>query len=86
MKRVLNNPFTQHPKEIGETYWEHCSDNVSVGLRCIALGLATVIHGIFPFLRLARIRRLQRRLKLEIELPKKARSATKRKPELEESA
>ena len=44
------NPFTSHPKTVGETYGEHLATATSFGGRMIVAGLACMLHGIFPFL------------------------------------
>ena len=46
----MKNPFTKHPKEVGETYFEHmwCAIKFSVKLECLAC--CAFIHAIFPFL------------------------------------
>ena len=44
------NPFTHHPREVGETYFEHMGHASWFGVRMIAGGIACLIHGIFPFL------------------------------------
>ena len=46
----MYNPFTKHPKEVNETYFEHmwCALKFSCKLECLAF--AAFIHAIFPFL------------------------------------
>ncbi|MCK0127606.1 DUF6356 family protein [Erythrobacter sp. F6033] len=45
----MENPFTQHPANVGESYFEHLGMAASFGWRMIAGGLACMVHGIFPF-------------------------------------
>ena len=47
---MSDNPFTQHPKELGESYGAHFINASAFGLRMLAGGTAVLIHAIFPFL------------------------------------
>jgi hypothetical protein len=47
---MADNPFTRHPREIGESYAEHFGAASRFGLRMIGGGLACIVHAIFPFL------------------------------------
>ena len=47
---MADNPFTQHPHEVGETYGEHFAQAGKSGLRLIGGGIACLIHAVFPFL------------------------------------
>ena len=42
--------FTQHPKTVGETYFEHLNSASHFGSRMIVAGVACFLHGLFPFL------------------------------------
>jgi hypothetical protein len=44
------NPFTRHPREVGETYFEHMAAAAGVGLRMAAGAAACFVHAVFPFL------------------------------------
>ena len=44
------NPFTRHPKEVGETYGQHFAQASWFGIRMIGGGLACLVHAVFPFL------------------------------------
>jgi len=46
---MSGNPFTRHPKEVGETYAQHMSHAGYFGVRMIGGGIACLIHAIFPF-------------------------------------
>ena len=46
---MADNPFTQHPKEVGESYGEHFAAASSFGLKMIGGGLACLVHAVFPF-------------------------------------
>ena len=46
----MANPFTAHPRAVGETYAEHCAFACRYGLRMTLGGLAAFVHGLFPFL------------------------------------
>lgn len=47
---MANNPFTRHPREVGESYPEHFTNAAGFGVQMLAAGLASLIHAIFPFL------------------------------------
>jgi len=49
-KDQMANPFTSHPKEVGETYGQHFGHATWFGIRMIGGGLACFVHAIFPFL------------------------------------
>lgn len=42
--------FTEHPKSIGETYFQHLGVALRFGSKMIIGGTACIIHAIFPFL------------------------------------
>lgn len=42
--------FTDHPREVGETYAEHFMVASSFGVPMIGAGIACLMHGVFPFL------------------------------------
>ena len=46
----MYNPFTEHPKEVNETFLEHmwCATKFAIKLEMLAF--AVIIHAIFPFL------------------------------------
>jgi hypothetical protein len=47
---MSHNPFTHHPREVGESYGEHFANAGRFGLRMIGGGIACIVHAIFPFL------------------------------------
>ena len=44
------NPFTAHPKSVGESYGEHLVFASGTGFRMVLGGLACIAHGLLPFL------------------------------------
>lgn len=46
----VQNPFTEHPHTVGETYAEHMHSATYFGSRMIGAGFCCLVHGIFPFL------------------------------------
>lgn len=46
----MKNPFTAHPSEVGETYWQHFGFAMRVAGAALAAGLAAALHAVFPFL------------------------------------
>ena len=47
---MAHNPFTHHPREVGESYGHHFVNASAFGLRMMAGGIAVMIHAVFPFL------------------------------------
>ncbi len=47
---MSNNPFTKHPREVGETYFRHAGQASWYGVRLMLGGLACFVHAVFPFL------------------------------------
>lgn len=47
---MAGNPFTDHPREVGESYGAHLVSAGGFGLRMVAGGLACLVHAVFPFL------------------------------------
>lgn len=45
-----DNPFTRHPKDVGESYFQHMGNAGFFGLKLIGGGIACLVHAIFPFL------------------------------------
>ena len=46
----MRNPFTAHPREVGESYLEHAAFACRYGAKMALGGAAALIHGVFPFL------------------------------------
>ena len=46
----MRNPFTAHPRDVGESYLEHCAFACRYGAKMTLGGLAALAHGLFPFL------------------------------------
>ena len=46
----MNNPFTKHPKNIGETYLRHAMKAVSYSVRLFVMSFQVGVHSVFPFL------------------------------------
>ena len=49
MKRIIDL-FTEHPKSMNETYLQHLLCASTYGVRMVFVGVAAIIHAIFPFL------------------------------------
>lgn len=49
-RREMDTLFSTHPKETGETYFQHLRFTLTMTSRIIFCGLALLIHGAFPFL------------------------------------
>lgn len=46
----MRNPFTAHPRSVGETYLEHGLFACRYGVKMTAGGVAAVVHAFLPFL------------------------------------
>lgn len=46
----MRNPFTAHPRDVGETYAGHAAFALRYGAKMTLGGIAAVAHGVFPFL------------------------------------
>lgn len=46
----MRNIFTEHPRNINETYFTHLLFATKFGLQMIIGGVACLIHAVFPFL------------------------------------
>ncbi len=44
------NPFTHHPNAVGESYGEHFGVATTFGTTLIVAGIASVLHGVFPWM------------------------------------
>ena len=43
------NPFTDHPTDVGESYFEHLRAAGSVGVTMTLGGFACLVHAVLPF-------------------------------------
>ena len=75
----MANPFTAHPREVGETYFEHAGFACRYGAKMAAGGMAAVLHGIFPFLFKTTGSRITRELAATLDASA-ARAAARREP------
>ena len=46
----MKNPFTDHPRSVGETYLEHMWCAVKFSVKLCYLSYIALIHSILPFL------------------------------------
>jgi hypothetical protein len=46
---MTQNPFTNHPREVGESYFEHLGHAAWFGVRMIGGGIACLVHAVLPF-------------------------------------
>jgi Family of unknown function (DUF6356) len=73
----MRNPFTAHPREVGETYLEHGLFACRYGVKMALGGLAAFLHGLLPFLFQATASRVTRELNARLE-QSRARAAARR--------
>ena len=74
----MRNPFTAHPREVGETYLEHGLFACRYGAKMTLGGVAAFVHGLFPFLFKTTGSRVTRELNETLE-QSAARAALKRR-------
>jgi hypothetical protein len=46
----LTEAFTEHPRSVGEGYWEHMGAALSFAGPLLLAGLASLVHAVLPFL------------------------------------
>jgi len=46
----MANIFTEHPKEVGETYFQHLWVALKYSFKLLLLFIIAFIHSIFPFI------------------------------------
>ena len=46
----LAEAFTEHPRSVGESYWEHMGASLWFSGRLLLAGLAALVHSVLPFL------------------------------------
>jgi len=47
---TMANIFTKHPKEVGETYFQHLWIALKYSFKLLLLFIISFIHSIFPFI------------------------------------
>jgi hypothetical protein len=47
--RTLRGAFTDHPREAGESYWQHFVFTVDMARRLFVVCILLLAHGILPF-------------------------------------
>jgi hypothetical protein len=73
----VRNPFTAHPREVGETYFEHGLFACRYGAKMTLGGIAAFVHGLVPFLFQATGSRITRELNATLD-ESRARAASRR--------
>ena len=66
----MRNPFTAHPRDVGESYVEHALFACRYGVKMMAGGVAAVVHGLFPFLFQTTGSRITRELNALLDRPR----------------
>jgi len=46
--KLYRQLFVDHPRQVGETYFEHMATAASFGVRMVAGGLACFVHAVLP--------------------------------------
>ena len=46
----MANPFTSHPSEVGESYFDHMRTAAGFGAVMVVGGLCVMVHAVLPFL------------------------------------
>ena len=44
------NAFTEHPRSVGESYWQHMGVALSFAGALFVAAAASLVHAVFPFL------------------------------------
>jgi hypothetical protein len=70
---MAGNPFTEHPRDVGESYFQHMKAALGVGLTMAGGAIACFVHAFFPFLCVrtgsATIQKLHRKVHKRVEAP-----------------
>ncbi len=70
---MAGNPFTRHPREVGESYFEHMGVASRVGWQMAAGAAACFVHALFPFLFATKgsetIEKLHRQIHKRVDAP-----------------
>ncbi len=75
----MRNPFTAHPRDVGESYLEHGLFACRYGAKMTLGGIAAFLHGMMPFLFQTTGSRITRELNASLE-ESRARAAAREKP------
>jgi hypothetical protein len=73
----VRNPFTAHPRAVGESYLQHGAFACRYGAKMTLGGLAAFVHGLMPFLFESTGSRITRELNATLE-ESRARAAARR--------
>ena len=73
----MRNPFTAHPREVGESYLRHGLFACRFGAKMTLGGIAALVHGLMPFLFESTGSRITRELNATLE-ESRARVAARR--------
>lgn len=46
--RLIEELFTKHPAEAGQTYWEHGLFAINFGVLALVAGCAAMVHALLP--------------------------------------
>tara|TARA_B100001245_G_C22843763_1_gene405628 strand:- start:982 stop:1191 length:210 start_codon:yes stop_codon:yes gene_type:complete len=46
----MKNPFTKHPNEVDENYFEHMMWAIRYALTFLLLFFVAIVHAVFPFM------------------------------------
>ena len=63
----MRNPFTVHPREVGESYLRHALFACRYGAKMTLGGIAALVHGLMPFLFESTGSRITRELNATLE-------------------
>ena len=74
----MKNPFTAHPRDVGESYLRHGLFACRFGVKMTWGGLAAFIHGLFPFLFQTTGSRITRELAETLDLSRSRTARTRR--------
>jgi len=48
----MNNPFTEHPNSVNQTYLQHLQFALSAAIRFLISAMFFIAHAVFPFLKI----------------------------------
>ena len=68
----MTNPFTAHPRSVGQTYLQHCGFALAFGARMTIGGLAAIVHAMLPFAFITTASRALEDLNVRLERSRRA--------------
>jgi len=73
MTALFSKLFLDHPRSVGESYFEHQTFALGFSLRLLGAGIAALIHAVLPFAFVTTASQMVRAMAAELEMRRRAR-------------